>query len=611
MDPLFETAQSAHDLVRRILPETLPDADTAGWVAGLLSAASRQGHTGLPESFFAGRTLRACFEELAKSRAPEAFATENEEMSVPSFRFPDSMDCLHADPGSPFRVWVSDGGDDRWSIPVAKDFIQGDFWFRTLRTKDNDKTIRSALTRARQKGAQPLEALSRDAQALLWSGLDESQIRAVEDLAASRIGFLKGAPGTGKTTMIARLLLRRLLVRPNMRSRSIELVSPTGRAAHRMTQCIWEEKEKLLAAVDGLSLDAEMKQSIRNAIFKIPVESKTVQELLASKGGDLGDPDDARGNWIVVDEAAMLGLALFAGLFEMFPNSSMTFVGDPNQLPSIDSGSAFRSYTALLGGLAGDDGGACVRGLEQNHRYGNDGELADFAVALASGDSEKARRTAVSAVRIHAYGASAKAGNPETWDGFLEYVSEGYACLKEYSDPRDDDQMRKLFGNANRFRVLCASEHGSFGTERLNAVFRERFGRKVPVPAVLKRGNRWLHLESGEMGFWFPDDPENLVVFRDREDPSRFRRICADLLPELVPAFAMTVHGAQGDEWARLAIVLPDDARDSAFRTRELLYTAVTRVMPDPGDAGEVVSLWTGLQTFENTIRRQIVRIGG
>jgi exodeoxyribonuclease V alpha subunit len=43
----------------------------------------------------------------------------------------------------------------------------------------------------------------------------------------------------------------------------------------------------------------------------------------------------------------------------------------------------------------------------------------------------------------------------------------------------------------------------------------------------------------------------------------------------IAPAFAMTVHKAQGSEFDHVALVLPDV--DHPLLTRELIYTAITR----------------------------------
>jgi exodeoxyribonuclease V alpha subunit len=75
---------------------------------------------------------------------------------------------------------------------------------------------------------------------------------------------------------------------------------------------------------------------------------------------------------------------------------------------------------------------------------------------------------------------------------------------------------------------------------------------------------------------------------------SRFDVFPLDALVDPAPAFAMTVHKAQGSEFDHVAVVLPDT--DLPLLTRELLYTAMTRarrsvlVVGDPDLLARAVS---------------------
>jgi exodeoxyribonuclease V alpha subunit len=58
-----------------------------------------------------------------------------------------------------------------------------------------------------------------------------------------------------------------------------------------------------------------------------------------------------------------------------------------------------------------------------------------------------------------------------------------------------------------------------------------------------------------------------------------------EALVDLVPAFAMTVHKAQGSEFDHVALLLPES--DMPLLTRELVYTAMTRARRSVVLAGE------------------------
>jgi exodeoxyribonuclease V alpha subunit len=91
---------------------------------------------------------------------------------------------------------------------------------------------------------------------------------------------------------------------------------------------------------------------------------------------------------------------------------------------------------------------------------------------------------------------------------------------------------------------------------------------------MVLRNDYVLKLFNGDVGLALPDAHGELQVHFPRPDGT-FRAVAPARLPDHETAFAITVHKAQGSEFDRVAVVLPD--RPSAVVTRELLYTAATR----------------------------------
>ena len=73
-------------------------------------------------------------------------------------------------------------------------------------------------------------------------------------------------------------------------------------------------------------------------------------------------------------------------------------------------------------------------------------------------------------------------------------------------------------------------------------------------------------------------------------------------LPPHEPAYALTVHKAQGSEFGRVLLVLPDAG--SRVLSRELLYTGLTR-------AREHVTLWARDAALREAIGRRVERWSG
>ncbi|MES9904557.1 MAG: ATP-binding domain-containing protein, partial [Sedimenticola sp.] len=80
------------------------------------------------------------------------------------------------------------------------------------------------------------------------------------------------------------------------------------------------------------------------------------------------------------------------------------------------------------------------------------------------------------------------------------------------------------------------------------------------------------------------------------------RRVAPNRLPRHETAFALTVHKAQGSEFSRVLLLLPEN--DSAVLTRELLYTGITR-------AAQTVELWAQWERVAVSIGRTVARTSG
>ncbi len=83
---------------------------------------------------------------------------------------------------------------------------------------------------------------------------------------------------------------------------------------------------------------------------------------------------------------------------------------------------------------------------------------------------------------------------------------------------------------------------------------------------------------------------------------AHFRSFFPNRLSEYETVFAITVHKAQGSEFGKVLLLLPDGA--SPVVTRELIYTALTR-------AKRSVEIWGNEDAFLESISRRIERRSG
>lgn len=451
--------------------------------------------------------------------------------------------------------------------------------------------------------------------------IDWQPVAAVNAL-IKKFSVISGGPGTGKTTTIAKILALILEQSAGKRLR-IALTAPTGKAAARLQESLKGAKEKL-----------NCRDVIKEAI---PDEAKTIHRLL---GSILGSPyfrynaeNPLPVDYVVVDEASMVDLALMSKLVQGLPGQAgLILLGDKDQLASVEAGAVlgdicdtgkshrfsrrFRSDIKEITGHDIDGGdqkgndesgiGDCIVHLQKNYRFGTDSGIGKLSQAVNSGNGDFA-------VSILAEGKYKDIVWKETPPLSLlsrtirEQVVGGY---QGYLKARDPHEIFQLF---DRFRILCALRKGPYGVVSLNVlveqILREqrllRPGMEwYPGRPVLITSNDYdLRLFNGDVGIAMPD-PEaerDLRVFFSAPDGT-LRKFHPLRLPEHETVFAMTVHKSQGSEFDKVLLILPD--RESPVLTRELIYTGITR-------ARKSVEVWGTEHIFQTAVSRRIERTSG
>jgi exodeoxyribonuclease V alpha subunit len=141
------------------------------------------------------------------------------------------------------------------------------------------------------------------------------------------------------------------------------------------------------------------------------------------------------------------------------------------------------------------------------------------------------------------------------------------------------------FDPIDEIQVICPMHKGVAGAENLNALLQQRLNPSGPYlrrgGTVYRLGDKVMQIRNnydkdvfnGDIGRIFSVDDENnelSVLFDGR--PVLFD---ASELEELVPAYAISVHKSQGNEYP--AVVLPLLTQHYLLLQRNLLYTAITR----------------------------------
>lgn len=454
----------------------------------------------------------------------------------------------------------------------------------------------AALSAAKWEERQALLNSSKDFLASFHSGTSSSLPQTDWQKVASIVSFLNnftiitGGPGTGKTTTVARILALLYRVQPDIK---VALAAPTGKAAARMLESLKRSAERL---------DEDIQVRFAS------LEPYTVHRLLGfipnRANFRYNKANPLRFDVVIVDESSMLDVAMMAKLLDAIAdNTRLIFLGDKNQLASVEAGS-------ILGDLCNALPSLNSFSSEWVHFINTviEDDLHKIAVTgSASADvSIPLRNQIVELIHSHRFNSEAGIGRlskaiinndpaiialySTTTDPSVE-IDENYSSVKfdsfisGYAEYITEPDIKKALEKLSRLRVLCAVREGDQGLYQVNKDVEAYLARRrlikmdsifyVNRPVMVVANNYQVGLYNGDIGIVRPDQDGVIKVWFEGVDG-----VLKSVLPAYVPAvetaYAMTIHKSQGSEFESVCIVIPK-SQEIAILTRELLYTAVTR----------------------------------
>jgi exodeoxyribonuclease V alpha subunit len=541
------------------------DVHVAQKLAHLFSESDQRVQLALALTVRALREGSTCLEldQIDKAR----FETEDESFtSLPADLWPQPEAWLAAIQASPLvSVGAEPPGERPLRLVGARLYLER-YW-------QEESTVATELTARRDAtvtGPTPAE-LQAVADELLGDRVDPDQAVATVVPLYCTVSVIAGGPGTGKTHTLARVLAT--LTRTRQRPPLIALAAPTGKAAVRMDEAMAKALTDLPEDL-ATELGALRASTIHRLLGWVP-ESRN--RFKHHRGNPL--PHDV----VVVDEASMVSVTLMARLLEALrPTARLVLVGDPNQLAPVEAGAVLadivdapmRPVPALVEGLAalGLPSSGPVARLSHNHR--SDQTIAELAAAVLAGDAA----AVLAQVRAGSAGVSFAENADATF--LRERVTKvGLAMINAAQAGEVDAALAQL----ETHRLLCAHRHGPHGVSSWSRTVEGWLAAALPEfdftaqwyagrPVLITQNSPDLGLFNGDTG---------VVVERDGQLRAYFARgghtqaVSPFLLEAVQTIHAMTVHKAQGSQFAEVSLILPDP--DSPLLTRELLYTAITR----------------------------------
>ena len=417
-------------------------------------------------------------------------------------------------------------------------------YLRRLYEAETYVAARLLAMRGRLPGGERAEEYLRLAEKEMGITLAEYQRKAVAEAVQYGVFALTGGPGTGKTTTIRAIL--RIFDAMGLR---VSLAAPTGRAAKRMQELCRRE-----ASTIHRLLQTGYDPELGLLVFK-----KDESDPLAA---------DA----VILDEASMVDITLMQALLQaMKPGARLVLVGDADQLPSVGPGNLLKDLLR--------SGAVPTVTLQEVFRQAEESRIIVSAHLINQGEMPDLKKN--------------------TGDFFFLRRKQGEDALQTILELCGTRLPKNMGILPEEIQVLSPTRLGVTGTVNLNKELQaalnppaEDKAEKAYGPWVFRTGDRVMQIRNnydlvwtkpdgetgagvynGDVGRIRSVDPAGQTLTVDFED--RSAAYTFDLLGELEPAYAMTVHKSQGSEYR--AVILALCSASPSLLSRAVLYTAVTR----------------------------------
>jgi exodeoxyribonuclease V alpha subunit len=442
----------------------------------------------------------------------------------------------------------------------------------------------------------------------------------------NNFSVITGGPGTGKTTAVANLLALLYNENPNMK---VAVAAPTGKASSRLDEVFMNYK------------NSAVEESINKKI--ISLKAVTIHRLLGGYKRFIHNAENPLDlDLLIVDECSMIDASLMAKLLMAVKNNCrVIFLGDRNQLSSVEAGSIFADicvaglsegnlfssdFLNLLGQndiitnelktshsdfLLKDT----ITELLKTHRFDLNKGISQFSRIVINGKSEELNYSEYT--NIEAQDQSVIIIDSGNFDlnidnHFLNLLEK----IKAYFKEKD---LSKSFELLNSFRILCTTREGKYGIYNMNRLIEQliscrksknEFYHKQAV--LITQNNHDLGIYNGDIGIIIDENEgkRDSEGHKLKESPAAYFKIKDELkrvplmyLTDYETAFAMTIHKSQGSEYDNVYVFLPSDP-EHPLLSRELLYTAVTR-------ARKGCFVYGKEEVIRKTIEKRIKRVSG
>jgi len=383
--------------------------------------------------------------------------------------------------------------------------------------------------------------------------LNEEQQAGILSCFQNKVSVITGGPGTGKTTLIKKLL--EMLDAHNL---VYKLAAPTGRAAKRMFEGTGRHAATIHRMLEFDFTNFTFKHNEQNAL-----------QL----------------DFLIVDEASMIDVFLANSLLKAVPfDAHIVFIGDIYQLPSVGAGNFLKDLIA-----SGKAASIC---LQKIFRQAQDSMIVVNAHRINNGEFPLSSMPDSRKDFIYI-----KEDNPENVPMHLESIYK---------------KGLYKFGISHRDAIVLVPMHrGSVGTQKLNYDLQNILNNSVNIKKIsysgvdYKIGDPVMQLRNNYDKNVFNGDIGNIIDI-NLED----RELIVDFdysdLNELVLAYSVSIHKSQGSEYA--AAIVPIFTQHFTLLQRNLIYTAITRAKKLCIFIGQARAIAMAIKNNKSLVRKTFLK---
>ncbi len=429
----------------------------------------------------------------------------------------------------------------------------------------------------------------------------------------NKITIISGFPGTGKSIFIIKLvIILYKIFNFNFRN-DIVILSTTGKSS------VWLTKY-LNNILNELNISDNFKKKLPNKCYTI---HKFLGFNYKNNYINFNKYNKIITNYLIIDESSMVDLInMFNILSSLNDYTKIIFVGDNNQIGSIEPGSIFNEIGNFIYKK-------CKLNnyynyflyykdifylLKKNYRYKKNKNLSLFLNLIKNKNFNKLDKFLLNknfSSNINFYDS-----NKFNYKFFLNLCINKYFNYINFIRKKFNKKNLLYFFNKNQ--IICLLKNTKYGIFFINnfinryliknnliknIYFNNEINNYCGEPILFTKNNYDLKLFNGDLGFFVLNKDNKLrIIFNDFKN--YFHPYV--LNNTWINSWAITVYKSQGSEYDNVLFVLPNDF--SYLLNNNIIYTAISRAKKNIIIYGKIDILIKSIETdnlkFNNIINR-------